>query len=671
MKTLLQLASWIALLCALCCSHSPTIWPLSPLPNVPAPLLGGELQWSLEVPGGIEPGAVLCKDHLVLLDERGELEALDPVTGTVLWHHQPTLPILSSLVCEEARLTYGTANGVFLLDVHAPQRPVFFASPEPVRTPPLLRGQRLVFAWGQHVSLIDLSSGTSPWTYQSRDPVLRLEGIEDRLVLVRTPTRFLAIELTTGFDLWQHQLPDTEAHASLGRDDILLATGTKLRSLDPATGELRSERQLDCRPTEAPRRTEAAVLVRCAGLLFSLGPEGEKPVWSLPLASRGADLVLHDRLILTSDPTGHLAAWHRRSGRLLWTSPFAPTAAAPPALGEDQAFVVTSSGSLIALELDTAAQRWRHEVGRPLSHPPMLHGDRAVLVAGSRNPLALVGIDLARGAISWHHDLVSPPVGAPAQVEDVLLLSTSAGLEALDLTKGTRRWLLPAKDRVSPPAVTAALNRFLILRPDGLVALDPRHGTRLWSTALGTSLLGPLAEGRGLLFGITAGEQVRAFSATTGTPLWLQDLSADPSLPPAIFADRGIVATREGNLHCFVLNNGGRCWTSALEGEAIGALAHGHPGVVAAQGRIVSFLARADGKLLWQQNLEAPVSVPPLFAADLLILGRTDGVVSAHDVRDGTLRWSYPTGAAILARPILEGTTLFIASRNGTLYALR
>jgi len=66
-----------------------------------------------------------------------------------------------------------------------------------------------------------------------------------------------------------------------------------------------------------------------------------------------------------------------------------------------------------------------------------------------------------------------------------------------------------------------------------------------------------------------------------------------------------------------------------------------------------------------------PIStaVPATVGAAVLI-GTQDGVVFGLDAHTGAVLWDFKTAGRITASPIVAGDTMYVASHDGTLYAV-
>lgn len=87
--------------------------------------------------------------------------------------------------------------------------------------------------------------------------------------------------------------------------------------------------------------------------------------------------------------------------------------------------------------------------------------------------------------------------------------------------------------------------------------------------------------------------------------------------------------------------------------------------------RTTTFVRSDDGvERLWQKVFPAAVKAGPVVADSMLIVARTDGVVTALDRSTGRELWSFTTGGEILGTPERSGQAIVFGSGDGRVYAL-
>jgi outer membrane protein assembly factor BamB len=64
------------------------------------------------------------------------------------------------------------------------------------------------------------------------------------------------------------------------------------------------------------------------------------------------------------------------------------------------------------------------------------------------------------------------------------------------------------------------------------------------------------------------------------------------------------------------------------------------------------------------------ITSPPTVAGDTVIIGTQAGQVVALDARSGKPQWTFQTQGRITASPVVAGGVMYVASHDGTLYAV-
>jgi outer membrane protein assembly factor BamB len=77
----------------------------------------------------------------------------------------------------------------------------------------------------------------------------------------------------------------------------------------------------------------------------------------------------------------------------------------------------------------------------------------------------------------------------------------------------------------------------------------------------------------------------------------------------------------------------------------------------------------ADGRIAWRSDLKARLG-PPAASAQLVVVPAAGGVLHGLDAGTGQPRWQLRPGGEIDAAPVVESKTVYVASRDGTLYAM-
>lgn len=217
-------------------------------------------------------------------------------------------------------------------------------------------------------------------------------------------------------------------------------------------------------------------------------------------------------------------------------------------------------------------------------------------------------------------------------------------------------------------------------RPTGLL-IEPEPARQLgynvaWATDLkvprNENILSAAVLGDVLVVVEVPGNIVSAVSMENGRGLWRR--------PVGTRTDRLFPAARHGDN--ILVNTATRLYElRARDGEAQGAaeletLASTGPTVVegmaligALNGNVIGHDIEA-GYAKWRYDLAGQIVVPPVESGDNIVAADTRGVYAMLDAVDGTAMWRGRTFGPVTAKPGVDRGTVYIASGDGTLYAV-
>ena len=203
-------------------------------------------------------------------------------------------------------------------------------------------------------------------------------------------------------------------------------------------------------------------------------PRSAKSLWQRTSQGGYSELAIAGSRVVTMDLRGgtdYVVALDAETGTDLWATPVGPTyrghdssedgPIATPAIDGGDVFAVGPHGVLVALDLNTGRERWRHDLVAAFGAEPPIWGFAAsALVDGA---------------------LVIVPTGGAKN-----------GLLAFDRASGRLRWsALPGLSRGYSSAVAATVagtRQVIVVRGDRVAAVSPDDGRELWSApGLGAS----------------------------------------------------------------------------------------------------------------------------------------------------------------------------------------
>lgn len=281
------------------------------------------------------------------------------------------------------------------------------------------------------------------------------------------------------------------------------------------------------------------------------------------------------------------------------------------AVSGDLLVVASGYGYVVALDAATGAQKWRRDLGAPMTGSPTIDDGRIFVTSNNNEVYA---INLADGATLWSDQAISESArvlgsSSVAAVEDFVIAPFSSGeVIAYLAANGRRLWTdaLTQAGRFTPiseindigsrPVLGAGLV-FASSQSGSTVAIDGRSGARVWTAPVG-STRAPALAGR-FLFVLGTENELTCLDAATGEAYWVVQLRQFQDekekkkrisySAPIVASGRVIVVSSRGELQAF----------SVLDGAQTGSLKLGdtvYIEPIAAQGRL--FVLTDDAKLI-------------------------------------------------------------------------
>ncbi|MBN1206851.1 MAG: PQQ-binding-like beta-propeller repeat protein [Myxococcaceae bacterium] len=254
-------------------------------------------------------------------------------------------------------------------------------------------------------------------------------------------------------------------------------------------------------------------------------------------------------------------------------------------------------------------------------------------------------------------------------------------LYALDARKGELKWKYAAGEALATTPVLAGSFVLVASEADTLFAVNAETGNWAWQyrrdppsgfTIHGTST--PLVKDGTVYLGFSDGYLV-ALELETGAAKWEKSLAGgateylDVDTQPVLDdAGRLYVASYQGGLYALSAETGDVEWTSSVLGVT-SLLARGEILFATGDGRLDAYQAET-GRLLWSHSLGERAGRAPVLARGMLLVPNQRALLFV-DPRTGQSRLAWNPGEGVSAAPNVLGSTAYILSNNGYLYALR
>ncbi|WBO63466.1 serine/threonine-protein kinase [Streptomyces camelliae] len=312
----------------------------------------------------------------------------------------------------------------------------------------------------------------------------------------------------------------------------------------------------------------------------------------------------------------------------------------------------------------------------PFSYPPAVKTPAARLLSADQGDFIVGGSPKPLWNVPYATDPKSP---APLPVRDVVIVGNpTAGVMALNVVDGRRRWSAPAMDRTS---------HFLSLS-DRLVVAADKHGTLhtfvpstgepRWTVAADADML--LAVDADAIYLLTKDHRLRAVGRSDARIHWtaqLPDDFSDTILPRSV-ADQGrlVLTTTAGHAMAVNAKNGRTEWTARNLAKERYLFPAARNGMVYLNGTTFSARRISDGKQLWTHQKKAYYDQSneewsrPAVYGDVVYSVACDsegyGFPIGLDTRSGKQRWEAGIAVGSNDYPILmQGNGVWFMDPGG------
>lgn len=314
----------------------------------------------------------------------------------------------------------------------------------------------------------------------------------------------------------------------------------------------------------------------------------------------------------------------------------------------------------------------RSNAGREFfSSPALVDG---VLYFGC-NDGNLRAVDAATGSVKWTFATVCGICGEPAVDSTTVYFGGQDGvIYALDRFSGSKRWSAGLGYHVF--CNTAVLSDTLIVTGNSMgkvCALNSRTGEPVWDDEIGGIVLGPVIVDSICVFSTESGNIV-AFDPD-GERLWARDYSSQAS-PPSADAAGVYTGFSGGVVRKFSLHDGHVIWeTDIVSSTSRCVLAR--PVIVGNvvlcgtnDGQLVA-LAASDGTVIWRQNFDNWIQLPPAVGQDMVYMACDDQRMHILDLSTGAKIDSLEMDGYSGTAPLLVNGILYFGNTSGDFIALR
>jgi outer membrane protein assembly factor BamB len=392
-----------------------------------------------------------------------------------------------------------------------------------------------------------------------------------------------------------------------------------------------------------------------------------------------------------------VSALRTNDGTLLWRSRIDGAVGDQPVVVDGVVYVTASTdttATLYALRARDGVQLWHTTSNGPeISTPVVANG---VVYVGTQEAKVLA-LRAGSGTLLWQYKDNYVGLFSPQLVNGVLYVTANdvqpGDVHALRASDGRLLWRYDASTSLNSTTVSDGVA--YVTSHDGmLTALRTTDGRQLWQRALGSGNLGAMWEPVQALNGVlyVAMTKMSAPTASTSSPgllpqalaigslLWgnFQAVPAGQTIPhkEGVSTLYAIRARDGATLWHFTMNNGKNGilgWLSVEEGIVYASVMDASTSDTST-GHLYA-LRSTTGSVLWHYDDKNTSPSGAVLSNGVIYAGaysqdRND-VVYALRARDGSLLWRHGMGLPVYNVPVLNGTTLYVGTADGSVYALQ
>jgi len=293
--------------------------------------------------------------------------------------------------------------------------------------------------------------------------------------------------------------------------------------------------------------------------------------------------------------------------------------------------------------------KWQVRTDGAVRSSPAVTDTRVFVGSGDGG---LYALDRTDGRVVWRFDAGGAVDASPAVADGIVVAATLEGrIFAVEEGSGGIRWSLQTG---------AALP----------VNTSPAGGWDLWASS-------PVIVGSTVVIGAPDGG-VYSLDLATGKQHWRTQTNGRVRATPSVHDGTVVVGSWGGRVYALDLSTGAERWVHRTEGDTLdsrkfgfdrravqssAAIVNGSVYVGSRDGAIYA-LDEATGKRRWRVSHRGSwVIGSPAVHAGKVFVGSSDGhFIQALDPETGREIWNLPTGANVLASPLVVGNFLVIAT---------
>tara|TARA_B100000787_G_scaffold129423_1_gene98289 strand:+ start:621 stop:1787 length:1167 start_codon:yes stop_codon:yes gene_type:complete len=339
-----------------------------------------EVVWSKDVGAGAkneysELRALLQNGNLIAIDQNGEVNSYDGLTGQLNWQIELEVPVVAGPGGGEGLILVGTQEGeVIALNENNGEFIWRIRLTSEVLTPPRAAlGVVIARTSDGRMSGLSVSDGEELWNYQRSVPLLSLRGagppalIDDKAIVGYANGKLVALSISDGKVIWEQSVAVSRGRTEIDRlvdiDSELVIKGNRvyavayhgnLAALDVGTGRLLWKREMSSRAGIDVSENEAVYVSDENNYVWAIQDGSGSGLWrQTELLRRNITApVIVGEYVIVGDLDGYIHWISREDGRFVARMRLSNDAIrSKPVIGDGLVYISAIDGTVAAIRI--------------------------------------------------------------------------------------------------------------------------------------------------------------------------------------------------------------------------------------------------------------------------------------------------------------------------------
>lgn len=630
-----------------------------------------KLEWEFKSGGGFlsQSGASWQKGVYYVPLSGGQLQAIDEITGKVLWTREFDGERLNARpVPANDYLVVSTQSGkIYVLLSATGQRKWTYDIEKEMSYPPAVVN-KVIFAATDEGQILRLTlqglyyTGLSNLNSQLSAQPTGVSGNQLCVASKDGKVRMFDYNLRP---LWLTNVDDY-AVGAMSETSCGLSLINKrgmVYCFDKTTGKTNWQLNIgsDC-PSGLVTDGSSVYTVSLRGNVFSISPDGEVTwktkidgdVISRPVVSAGK--------IYTGTLSRQVFCHTTSDGTQLWSTRVDQSTYSGLTASNKSLLVLPRVGIGYCFSLSNGSRQWSMDTGSSGRIPPVTDGED---VYAAMNDGTLKSIGMSDGNLNWSKQIGREINSPPAMIGNKLVTGTSDEYLVCTDTDGKQLWKSYIPYYMSSPPTVAGKYAFIGTWGGEVISIDLATGTRQWSQATNAEVKSsPSVSQRGVYIG-SWDSNLYSFDYQSGSLNWKMGTSYNLDHCISLGTDQGYLSAKD-RIICVQLKDGVPLWFLKLDSQAVGEIAMDENDIYAiTSGGYLYSIAGRNGKINWKVLIDSYSSAKNLIILSDSICVTSGSMMKIISLDTGRTLWQYDCGVTISA-PVCSNGKILVSTEIGS-----